>query len=328
MTAGARGSPGARPTVAELEEQRFQLENALADLQSAQTRQLHAQKLEAIGQLAAGIAHEINTPTQYVTDNVAFLSRAFEKLCELVVASRELLAVGRAGGAPPPDVLVRLDAIFANGRIDYILAEAPKALEQSMDGLHRVANIVAAMKDFSHPSAGEKGLADLNEAIASTVTVATNEWKYIAEMETIFDPELPLVRCLRDEINQVILNLIVNAAHAIDEVVLGGSSGKGTIRIETIYDDGWAEIRVSDTGGGIPESARNRVFDPFFTTKAVGKGTGQGLAIAYSVIVEKHGGDITFETELGRGTTFVVRLPVDVREERLSTFVAPPRSVA
>ena len=235
--------------------------------------------------------------------------------------------LGRAG-APPPDVIARLDAIFANGRIDYILAEAPKALEQSMDGLHRVANIVGAMKDFSHPSVGEKGLANLNEAIASTVTVATNEWKYVAEMETIFDPELPPVCCLRDEINQVVLNLIVNAAHAIDEVVVGGSTGKGTIRIETIYDDGWAEIRVSDTGYGIPESARARVFDPFFTTKAVGKGTGQGLAIAYSVIVEKHGGDISFETELGRGTTFIIRLPVDVREERLSTFTAPLRSMA
>ena len=323
----APSSHGPRQTVAELEDQRRRLEKALADLQSTQTRLLQAHKLEAIGQLAAGIAHEINTPTQYVTDNVAFLSRAFEKLCDLVFSSRELLADKKAGRCSP-EVLARVEAIFAGGRIDYILAEAPKALEQSMDGLHRVASIVAAMKDFSHPSAGEKAPCDLGEAISSTVTVATNEWKYVAEMETIFDPELPLVRCLRDEVNQVILNLIVNAAHAIDAVVLGGSAGKGTIRIETRYDDGWAEIRVSDTGCGIPESARERVFDPFFTTKPVGKGTGQGLAIAYAVIVEKHGGEISFETELGRGTTFIVRLPVDVREERLSTFVAPLRPMA
>ncbi len=136
------------------------------------------------------------------------------------------------------------------------------------------------------------------------------------------------MRCLRDEVNQVVLNLIVNAAHAIDAVVLGGANGKGTIRVETIHDDGWAEIRVSDTGPGIPEKARERVFDPFFTTKPVGKGTGQGLAIAYSVIVEKHGGEISFETEAGNGTTFIVRLPVNVHEERLSTFCAPLRPLA
>ncbi len=326
-TSAAPSAPSSRQTVAELEDQRRRLEKALADLQSTQTRLLQAHKLEAIGQLAAGIAHEINTPTQYVTDNVAFLSRAFEKLCDLVIASRELLAATKAGESSP-EALARVEATLGSDRIDYILVEAPKAFEQSMDGLHRVASIVAAMKDFSHPSAGEKVPCDLGEAISSTVTVATNEWKYVAEMETIFDPDLPLVPCLRDEVNQVILNLIVNAAHAIDPIVLGGAAGKGTIRIETRYDDGWAEIRVSDTGCGIPESARARVFDPFFTTKPVGKGTGQGLAIAYAVIVEKHGGEISFETELGRGTTFIVRLPVDVREERLSTFVAPLRPMA
>ncbi len=313
--------------VAELEDQRRRLEKALADLKSTQARLLQAHKLEAIGQLAAGIAHEINTPTQYVTDNVEFLSRAFERLCQLVVASRELLESAKQG-APPPAVLARAEASLANARIDYILAEAPKALQQSVDGLHRVANIVAAMKDFSHPSGGEKAPCDLNEAIASTVIVATNEWKYVAEVETDLDPNLPLVRCLRDEVNQVVLNLIVNGAHAIDAVVVGGSKGKGTIRIETTHDGGWAEIRVTDTGCGIPEKARDRVFDPFFTTKPVGKGTGQGLAIAYSVIVEKHRGEISFETELGRGTTFIVRLPVNVHEERFSTFCAPPRPMA
>lgn len=326
-TSGRPAPQSLRQTVAELEEQRRRLEQALSDLKSTQARLLQAHKLEAIGQLAAGIAHEINTPTQYVTDNVEFLARAFERLCTVASACRELVDAAKAGPVPP-EVLVRAEASFAGGRVDYILREAPKALEQSMDGLHRVASIVSAMKDFSHPSGGEKAPCDLNEAISSTVTVATNEWKYVAEMETILDPDLPLVRCLRDEVNQVVLNLIVNAAHAIDAVVLGGAAGKGTIRIETLYDGGWAEIRVSDTGCGIPESARDRVFDPFFTTKPVGKGTGQGLAIAYAVIVEKHGGEITFDTEIGRGTTFVLRLPVDVREERLSTFCAPLRPIA
>ena len=320
-------SQGSPLTVAELEDQRRRLETALVELQSAQTRLLHLHKLEAIGQLAAGIAHEINTPTQYVTDNVEFLSRAFERLCDLVSVSRELLAKAR-DGAVTPELIAQADATFGSSRIDYILRESPKALQQSVDGLHRVATIVAAMKDFSHPSAGEKAPCDLNEAIASTVVVATNEWKYVADLETKFDPELPLVRCLRDEVNQVVLNLIVNAAHAIDAVVLGGSAGRGTIKVETVHDDGWAEIRVTDTGSGIPEKARDRVFDPFFTTKPVGKGTGQGLAIAYAVVVEKHGGEISFETEVGRGTTFIVRLPVNVHEERLSTFCAALRPMA
>lgn len=313
--------------MAELEDHRARLERALADLKSTQARLLQAQKLEAIGQLAAGIAHEINTPTQYVTDNVEFFARAFDRLKDLVLTARTVIESARAG-ALTPEILVAAESAFANARVDYVLQETPRALHQSMEGLHRVAHIVSAMKDFSHPSGGEKLPSDLNESIATTITVATNEWKYVADVETSFDPDMPLVKCLRDEINQVVLNLIVNAAHAIDEVTVGGSKGKGTIRVETRHADGWAEIRVSDTGCGIPEAARNRIFDPFFTTKPVGKGTGQGLAIAYSVVVDKHRGEIGFDTAVGRGTTFVVRLPVDVHEERPSTFWAPLRQLA
>lgn len=318
--------PSSRRQVAELEDQRRKLEQALDELKRTQAQLLQAHKLEAIGQLAAGIAHEINTPTQYVTDNVEFLSRAFELLAELVGTSRELVQSVQKG-TPDPDIVARAAAAYGNARLAYVLKESPKAIEQSLEGLRRVASIVSAMKDFSHPSAGEKAPVDLNESIATTITVATNEWKYVADVETFFDPDLPLVPCLRDEVNQVVLNLIVNAAHAIDAVVLGGVKGKGTIRIETRHDEGWAEIRVSDTGCGIPPHAVGRVFDPFFTTKPVGKGTGQGLAIAYSVVVDKHDGDIRFETEPGRGTTFVVRLPVNVLEERPSTFFAPPRQM-
>jgi signal transduction histidine kinase len=151
---------------------------------------------------------------------------------------------------------------------------------------------------------------DLNHAIESTLTVCHAEWKYVAELATEFDPELPLVCCLPGEINQTILNLIVNASHAIADVVGDGSRGKGAIKVSTRRVGNWAEVRVRDTGTGIPDKARGRVFDPFFTTKAVGKGTGQGLAIAYSVVVEKHGGTITFETETGIGTTFIIRLPL------------------
>ncbi|MFC1735778.1 sensor histidine kinase, partial [Candidatus Hydrogenedentota bacterium] len=177
-----------------------------------------------------------------------------------------------------------------------------------------VASIVRAMKEFSHPGTDEKTAVDLNRAIENTITVARNEWKYVADVNTEFEPDLPLVPCLPGEFNQVILNLLVNAAHAISDVVGDGSSGKGTITITTRAKGGFAEIEIGDTGGGIPDRARERIFDPFFTTKEVGKGTGQGLAIAHNVIVDKHSGAITFESEEGKGTTFHIRLPLENSE--------------
>jgi signal transduction histidine kinase len=167
------------------------------------------------------------------------------------------------------------------------------------------------MKEFSHPGGREKTAVDINRAIENTVTVARNEWKYVAEMRTEFDEGLPPVPCLPGEFNQVILNMIINATHAIADIVGDGSNGKGQITVSTRSVDGWAEVRISDTGGGIPEEVRDRIFDPFFTTKEVGRGTGQGLTIARSVIVDKHGGTISFETETGKGTTFIVRLPLE-----------------
>ncbi len=314
-----------RLSTEELERQRARLEERLSELQRAHARMLHTQKLEAIGHLAAGIAHEINTPTQYVTDNVEFLSRAFEQLIEFMEVSRALYE-GVLSGGPPRELLERAARSLSNSRVAYILEEAPKALEQSTEGLRRIANIVSAMKHFSHTSAGEKAFADLNESIESTVVVATNEWKYVADIVTELDPNLPPVWCLRDEINQVVLNLIVNAAHAIDAVVLDGTKGKGTISITTRQAGAWVELRISDTGCGIPKSARARIFDPFFTTKPVGRGTGQGLAIAHSVIVDQHEGEITFETEEGRGTTFIVRIPAG-GPPRVTPSPFPPSEV-
>jgi signal transduction histidine kinase len=151
----------------------------------------------------------------------------------------------------------------------------------------------------------------LNHAIDSTITVARNEWKYVADLDTEFDPSLPLIPCLPGEFNQVILNLIVNAAHAIANMKGKGKLEKGRISVQTRNCLDWAEIRVQDTGSGIPEGIRTRIFDPFFTTKGIGKGTGQGLAIARSVVVDKHGGTIHFETIEGEGTTFIIRLPRD-----------------
>jgi signal transduction histidine kinase len=176
--------------------------------------------------------------------------------------------------------------------------------------VERVATIVKAMKEFSHPGSAEMKAVDLNHAIESTLTISRNEWKYVADTATEFDPHLPVVRCLPGEFNQVILNLVVNAAHAISDVKTRGRQ-KGRIIVTTRRDGDWAEIRVRDTGTGIPEAVRGRIFTPFFTTKEVGRGTGQGLAIAHTVVVKKHGGTLDFETEEGKGTTFIIRLPID-----------------
>lgn len=271
---------------------------------------LQAQKLESIGQLAAGIAHEINTPTQYIGDNVRFLKDAFSDLISLVTHYGKVLAAVKENHALSEGLRESLDAI---GRVDtdFLLNEIPNAVEQSLEGVTRVATLVSAMKEFSHPGTKEKSPVNLNKAIESTITVARNEWKYVADMETDFDQTLPAVPCMPGEVNQVILNLIVNAAHAIGDVVAKGVEKKGKIKIQTRNCEDWVEIRIQDSGTGIPKHVQAKVFDPFFTTKEVGKGTGQGLAIARSVVVDKHDGSIHFETEEGKGTTFIICLPFD-----------------
>jgi signal transduction histidine kinase len=286
------------------ERKRAEAERSLMEIHLRQ-----AQKLESIGQLAAGIAHEINTPMQYIGDNTRFLQDAFEGLSGVVGAFREL--ADRLRQQPGmAEVLAPVDAVLQAADVDYLLAETPRAIEQSLEGADRVTKIVRAMKEFSHPGSEQKTDVDLNRAIESTITVARNEWKYVADLETDLDPELPSVPCLPGEFNQVLLNLIINAAHAIADVACESSVGKGRVTIRTRQAGEWAEIRVEDTGTGIPEAARGRIFDPFFTTKSVGEGSGQGLAIARSVVVDKHGGTLTFETEMGRGTTFIIRLPL------------------
>ncbi len=273
-------------------------------------RQLaQAQKLEAIGQLAAGSAHEINTPTQFIGDNLHFLTDAFKDLSRLGMQYEELIA------KVPEDHM--LQAFVKTIRsteeeidLSFLKEEIPKALEQSLDGVERVTKIVRAMKEFSHPGSPEKTPVDINHAIENAITVAKNEWKYVADIETDLDPDLPPVPCLPADLNQVILNLIINAAHAIEKVVGNDGNRKGKIRVITRKDNGWAEIAISDTGCGIPDSIRHRIFDPFFTTKEVGKGTGQGLSIAHSIIVDKHGGTIDFESREGKGTTFTIKLPL------------------
>jgi len=258
------------------------------------------------------VAHEINTPVQFVSDSVSFVREAMDDLSEIVDKYRELRNVTQNENNMGADVAAAAKAAEEaedDADLDYILENAPVALDRARDGLGRVAAIVRSMKEFAHPDRKEMTQVDINQAIKSTLIIASNEYKYVAEVETAFG-EIPQVNCYAGEINQVVLNLVVNAAHAIGDVVKG-TQNKGRIRVATRVLDDQVEISIGDSGKGIPVEVRSRIFDPFFTTKEVGKGTGQGLAIARSVIVEKHGGTLHFETEVGVGTTFYIRLPIN-----------------
>jgi PAS domain S-box-containing protein len=269
----------------------------------------HSQKLEAVGSLAAGIAHEINTPVQFVGDNLRFLHNAYTDLNKVREKYQRLREAAAADGDADKRLAEEVTETERAVDVDYLMEEIPKAIEQSLDGVTRVATLVRAMKEFAHPEGKEKAAADINEALRSTLIVARNELKYVAEVETELGSVPPVV-CNVGELNQVFLNLLVNAAHAIaDTKKLTG--GKGLIRVRTWTEADAVLISVSDTGCGIPETNHDKVFNPFFTTKAIGRGTGQGLAIARAIVVEMHGGTLTFESEVGRGTTFYVRLPLD-----------------
>jgi PAS domain S-box-containing protein len=285
---------------------------------------IQARKLESIGQLAAGIAHEINTPTQFVGDNVRFLLDAFQEVLPIL---QTLIKGDGAGSSESAEAGLDLHrgapAAMAES-VAYYADEIPRAIHQTLEGIERITKIVRAMKEFSHPGHAEQTAIDINHAIESTLTVARNYWKYIADARTDFDPELPPVLCYPGELNQVILNLIMNAADAITETNKALARERGSITITTRKEGDEVVIRITDDGCGIPESIADRVFDHFFTTKEVGRGTGQGLAIAHSVIVQKHGGKIDFESEVGRGTTFVVRLPLGGRLHEEALHIAQP----
>ncbi|THB71377.1 MAG: PAS domain S-box protein [Desulfovibrio sp.] len=273
---------------------------------------LQAQKLESIGQLAAGIAHEINTPVQYVDNNIRFLQDSMEGLLALITVCADL------EHAEDEDSAEGMPAEFGPllRKYDYSLLaeELPEALSDSLEGLERISKIVQSVKQLAHPGKQDRDYLDLNEAVRSTVTVSTNEWKYAADLDMDLDESLPLVPGFKAELNQVILNLIINAAHTIQEKLGSNPDTRGTITIATKHLGDKAQIQVSDTGMGIPEEIRTKVFDPFFTTKDVGKGSGQGLAISYSVIRDKHGGDIALDSEEGVGTTFTITLPLENTE--------------
>ncbi|WP_334110272.1 PAS domain S-box protein [Thermodesulfitimonas autotrophica] len=283
----------------------------ITERKNEETQRVLRQKLESLGQLAAGIAHEINTPMQYVGDNTTFLQDAFAALSQFVARCQEFVAQGESGVVPADELAVALAALDW----EFLGTEIPKALEQSLEGIGRVRKLVLAMKEFAHPGKKEKAPYNLNRAVESTVTISRNEWKYVADLEMDLDPDLPPVPCVVDEINQVVLNMIINAVHAIETVVNKEVGEKGKIIIRTRREGDFAKIEISDTGSGIPPAIIDRIFDPFFTTKEVGKGSGQGLAIAHDIIVNKHRGNITVESEVGKGTTFTVYLPLNPPEE-------------
>lgn len=268
----------------------------------------HAQKLESVGQLAAGIAHEINTPTQYVGDNLRFIQQSFDSFEAMCGQYSELLRAAKSNSVTP-EIVEGIEKEIESRDIAYLIKEVPSAAREALEGVDRVSKIVRAMKEFSHPGSTEKAPADLNKAIETTVIVARNEWKHLADVKLDLDPALPSVTCYLSDFNQAILNLIINAAHAVGDAVKNRPDAKGLITISTRSEGNEIEVRISDTGCGIPEDIQHRIFEPFFTTKPVGKGTGQGLTVVYGSIVKRHGGTIKFESAVGKGTSFVIRLP-------------------
>jgi PAS domain S-box-containing protein len=264
----------------------------ITERKAAEERMASSDRLESIGRLAAGVAHEINTPIQYLNDSVTFIREGVQEL---------LAYIDRLHATMPqkPE---------ANDDVEYLREELPPAMSRVSEGLSRIAEIVRSMKNFSHADQQEMSQVDLNAAIASTLVIARSEYRDCADLETEYG-DIPRVTCHGGQINQVVLNLVVNSAHAISDLVKK-QGGRGRIHVKTSFGNGKVVIAISDTGGGIPEGIRARIFDPFFTTKEVGRGTGQGLSIARNTIVKGHGGELDFVTELGKGTTFYIRLPV------------------
>jgi len=268
------------------------------------------QKLESIGRLASGVAHEINTPAQFITDNISFIKRAMTVIPGIVEAYQKLRDTVASGGDPAPH-LAQIAKLEKEGRLGFLMSELPQTVDDALEGLTRVSRIVKSLKEFAHPNKTTKELLSLNRCIETTVAISRHEWKYVADVQLDLDPHLPPMEGYLDELNQVILNMVINSAHAIAERhEKTGVKEKGVIRIATGVDGDFIMLTISDDGNGIPEEVRTRIFEPFFTTKDVGRGTGQGLAICRNIIVKRHEGRITFESMVGQGTSFIIYLPV------------------
>ena len=285
-----------------------ELEKTYIELKSAQTQLLQAEKMQSVGRLAAGIAHEINTPIQYIGTNLEFLKEGFRDGRTLVSEYDRLI---KNGSCTNNFLVKEIENTRKDVDWEYLEEEIPLAIQQSQDGIDQISSIVLAMKAFSHPGSSEKELAEINQLIRTTVTVSRNEWKNIAKLKLNLAENISQVPCQPNEINQAILNLLINAAHAIvHKQQEGENNALGLISITSRMVDEFVQITITDTGGGIPEAIRHKIFDPFFTTKEVGRGTGQGLAIAHDIIINKHGGKLAVEVEDNVGTTFTIVLPL------------------
>ena len=297
------------------EKKNFNLVIVASDLskyKDLETQLQHAQKLEAIGQLSAGVAHEINTPIQYVGDNTHFVQEAFGELKEILSAYQEL-EEKTAQTSDCAEINKKIQEAKESADFEFIIEEIPESLKQSLEGVEKVATIVSAMKEFSHPGSKERQFVQINKILESAVVISRNEWKYKSECSTSFADNLPDVPCYPNELSQVLLNLLINAAHAINESLEGSDDTFGQISVSSSLEGDRIKIEISDNGCGIPEGIQSRIFEPFFTTKEVGKGTGQGLALAHNIIVKKHLGEIGFKSKEGEGTTFFILLPTSVQ---------------
>ena len=272
------------------------------------------QMLQNLGRLTAGIAHEINTPIQFVGDNLHFLSNSFQHINELLKIYgdfNEIVISKQDGDESISAEIEKITAFKEQMDVDYIVSEIPHAIAQTIDGINRVSTMIRAMRDFSHVDERRMALANLNKALKTAIVILRNEIKYTTDVKMELDSDLPQVLCCIDEINQVFLILLTNAAQSISEFTAGQSSNRGVITITTKHVDGNVVISISDTGGGIASEIRDRIFEPFFTTKPAGMGTGQGLSIARSIIVDRHAGSLEFETGDDTETKFTVSLPVE-----------------
>ncbi len=283
-----------------------ELEN---EVKSRTSKLLTARKMEAIGQLAAGVAHEINTPSQFIGDNLKFLQSSFDKLTKLNDQLRNWTAE-----LPQSESKEQILDALSSKSLERLISEVPEAILESEQGVSRIKDIVRSLRDFAHPGVNDLSQADLNRIIESSVTVARNEWKYVADLKLDLRPSLPSLRCHPGELGQLVVILVVNAAHAIRERDPEGKSG--VIEVKTEYEGDFLELTISDNGSGIPTEIQHRIFDQFFTTKEIGVGTGLGLSIAQN-IVQRHHGTLKFETKLGIGTKFIIRLPLNVEPEEL-----------
>ncbi|MHC5061036.1 MAG: ATP-binding protein [Planctomycetota bacterium] len=286
----------------------------VTELKKRQSELDRTQMIQNIGKLSAGIAHEINTPIQFIGDNMRFLADSFQQVIDLLKMYKQ--TADDMSDEARRDAVKKARAAEDQADLDFLNEEIPRAIEQSLDGIKRVLTIVSAMRDFSHIDERRMGPTDLNKALKSTIVLLRNEIKYIADVDSELDENLPLVYCCADDMNQVFLNLLINAAHSIAAALESDDSGRGLISVTSRQKGEDVLVSISDTGTGIDPRIQDRIFDPFFTTNQSKKGTGQGLTLARSIVVDKHAGSLGFETEIGVGTTFTVRLPVEGKQPK------------